>query len=186
MVMSFTAVSSQNDSERTKEFLRLLGSHEERTNAYIFSLVPHWADAQDIIQEVRIRLWEQFDHYDATKDFGVWARTIAYYQVLAYRKTSSRCREQLGLESLELVAKTFDTNVRRFELRSSVMRKCIQKLTAAKRRILLRCYSGHETIRQVAESLGRSFETVRKSVFRTRNQLATCIRQELKDEESSS
>lgn len=172
-----------NESQRTGEFLRLLGIHEERTKAFVFSLVPNWTDAQDIAQDVRLRLWEQFDTYDPSKDFGAWARTIAFYQVLAYRKRLRGRQVQLGQESLELVAATFNASVDHFEARGNALQRCLARLATAKRRILLRCYTGRETIRQVAESLGRSFETVRKSVFRTRTQLASCIKRELGAEE---
>ena len=81
---------SPTNNERTREYLRLLGQHERRLRGFILSLVPNRADADDIAQEVKIRLWEQFDSYDPTKDFGVWARTIAHYQVLTYREKQSR------------------------------------------------------------------------------------------------
>ena len=181
--MSSGTPPSHDAADRTGEFLRLLGRHEERTKAFIFSLVPNWADAQDIAQEVRLRLWEQFDAYDPAKEFGGWARTIAYYQVLAYRKRLHTRQVHLSAEFLETVAAAFNADVDQFEARGSALQRCLDKLTAAKRRLLLRCYSGRETIRQVAESLGRSFDAVRKSVFRTRNQLAACVRQELRGEE---
>jgi RNA polymerase sigma-70 factor, ECF subfamily len=174
---------ASSDSERTAEFLRLLGVHEERINALVFSLVPNWADAQDIAQDVRLRLWEQFDAYDRTKDFGAWARVIAYYQVLAYRKRLRGRHLHFGDEFLQLVAATFDAGIDQFEARSRAMQKCISKLSAVKRRLLLRCYSGRETVRQVADSLGRSFEALRKSVLRTRRQLAACIQRELKSQD---
>jgi RNA polymerase sigma-70 factor, ECF subfamily len=181
--MSSDAPQSSDASQRTSEFLRLLGLHEERTNAFVFSLVPNWADAQDIGQEVRLRLLEQFNNYDPSKDFGAWARTIAYYRVLAYRKRSHGRQVHLSQESLELVAATFNEGVEQFENRGGAFQKCLKKIEASKRQILLRCYSGRESVRHVAESLGRSFDAVRKTVFRTRNQLAECVRQELKNEE---
>ena len=60
---------SPTNDERTREYLRLLGQHERRLLGFILSLVPNWADADDIAQEVKIRLWEQFDKYDPAKDF---------------------------------------------------------------------------------------------------------------------
>ena len=53
---------------------------------FIFSLVPHWADADDVAQEVRIALWNEFDKYDPAKDFAAGPVPIAYYEVLTYRK----------------------------------------------------------------------------------------------------
>ena len=57
---------------RTREFVRLLSVHEQELSGYVISLVPNWADADEVIQETKLRLWVQFDQYDAAKDFGVW------------------------------------------------------------------------------------------------------------------
>lgn len=151
--------------------------------AFIFSLLCNWNDAEDIAQEVRLKLWEQFDQYDPCKDFGVWARTIAYYHVLAFRKRSRRQPMLLSQASLDQVAETFDVDLERLELRTRLLQKCIDKLTESKRRLLLRCYRGRETIRQIAEHMGRSFDMVYKSISRTRSELAKCIERELKRED---
>ena len=66
-----TPSESQTNDERTQQYLTLLGQHEGRLLGFILSLVPNWADADDIAQEVRIRLWKQFDGYDPAKDFAL-------------------------------------------------------------------------------------------------------------------
>ena len=181
--MNASESQDSRPSDRTDQFLRLLGVHEQRTKAFIFSMVPRWADADDIAQEVRLKLWQQFDQYDPSKDFGAWARTIAHYHVLAYRKKSQRQHAQLSPEMIERVAETFDAGAERLEARSRWLHKCLQKLTEAKRRLLLQCYSGSQTIRQIAQGLGRSFDAVRKSVLRSRQQLAKCVDEEMRRED---
>lgn len=74
----------------SEEFVRLLKRHERRLNACVFSLVHNWADAEDILQEVAVDLWRRFAEYDPSRDFGAWACTVAYYQVLSYRKKKGR------------------------------------------------------------------------------------------------
>jgi len=44
------------DSEQTAEFVRLWTVHGQRLYAYILTLVPNRADAQEIYQEVGITL----------------------------------------------------------------------------------------------------------------------------------
>ena len=61
---------SPNDDARTREYLRLLSQYEPRLRGFILTLCPNWADAEDIAQEVKLRLWEQFDEYDPAQDFG--------------------------------------------------------------------------------------------------------------------
>jgi len=72
------------------EFVRLLKRHERRLNGYVLALVQNWNDADDILQAVAVRLWEQFDEYRPDGDFGAWACKIAYYEVLTYRKRKGR------------------------------------------------------------------------------------------------
>ena len=66
MALSGPSINDDN----IQQFLLLLGRHERWLQAFVLSLVPNWADADDIVQEVRICLWQQFDSYDPTKDFG--------------------------------------------------------------------------------------------------------------------
>ena len=91
---------SLQSSARTEDFLRLLDQHESSLRAYILGMVVNWNDAQDLAQETRMRLWQQFANFDQSKDFGAWARAIAYYVVLAHRKAKSRQKRQFSEEFL--------------------------------------------------------------------------------------
>lgn len=75
--MQHDSDSNLDHDDRATEFLRLLNEHERALNAYILTLNPHWADAEDIAQEMRLRLWKQFDKYEPGTDFCAWGRSIA-------------------------------------------------------------------------------------------------------------
>ena len=81
-----------NQDARTREFVQLLTQNERRLYAYILSLVPRWADADDILQETNLRLWEEFDKYLRNTDFASWAMRVAFFQVLTFRKRHGRDR----------------------------------------------------------------------------------------------
>ena len=159
-----------------------MGSHETMLRTFVLSMVPCWSEADDILQEVRIRLWDQVDQYDPTKEFGAWARTIAYYQVLTYREKQTRERTLFVPEFFESVHDQFDSVTPELDGRRDALAKCLQKLDEAKRAVLLRYYSGNETMKQVAQSLGRSIDSIRHSVLRSRKQLATCVEETLRRE----
>ena len=93
--------------DRTEEFLHLLSQHDRVLYGYILALVPRWADADDLAQEMRIRLWQQFDKYRPGTDFGARARSIAYYLVLAHREKTARDRLHFGLPFVESVTAEF-------------------------------------------------------------------------------
>ena len=69
--------SNPADPRSTEQFVELLGRNERQLSAYVLTLVADWNDAHDVLQEVRLRLWQQFADYDPAGDFGAWARSIA-------------------------------------------------------------------------------------------------------------
>ena len=97
------SASLPDGNPKTEQFLKLLGACERSLFAYVYALAPNWQDAEEIMQRVRIRIWQQFDQYEADKSFEAWARAIAYYLVLAYRKEKSRQREFFNERVLEAI-----------------------------------------------------------------------------------
>jgi RNA polymerase sigma-70 factor, ECF subfamily len=175
--------SPRND-QQTRDFLRLLGQHERRLRGFILSLVPNWADGEDIAQEVRIQLWEQFANYDPTKDFGAWARTIAYYQVLTYRKRQSRRRHvAMNDRLMEALAEEVASLSDELEAEQRALADCVEKLPQAKRELLMHYYSGHYTTREIAAEAGRSFDATRQTILRTRLALSDCVTEKLHKED---
>lgn len=168
-------------NHRSRRFVELLGKHEQQLNAYVLALVPNWPDADDIVQQTRIRLWEQFDDYDPDKDFGAWARSIAYYQVLTYRKQSGRRAAMLSSVALEKLASEAE-QVGDLSPRHSALAECLDRLTAAQRELLVQCYGGEESIQQLAQAMGRSVNAIHQSLFRLRKSLYHCVEQRLAGE----
>jgi RNA polymerase sigma-70 factor, ECF subfamily len=175
--------STENSDDRTRQYLRLLAQHERRLRGFILALVPNWADAEDIAQEVKIRLWEQFDNYDPAKDFGAWACTIAHYQVLTYREKQSRRRHVISAKSLELVAQHVTAMSDRLEAGQRALADCFEKLPESKRDLLMRYYSGRHTMREVAAELGQTFDATRHAILRTRIALRECVEDSLHEED---
>ena len=166
----------------TTAFLQLLGKHEHNLRAFVASLVPQWTDADEIVQQTRILLWQEFGRYDPTKDFGAWARTIAYYQVLTFRKTSSRHAELSDPRFLECVAQEFEVVSDELHARNKALEACLQKLAEASRVLIVRYYAGQETMLDIAAATGRTVDAVKHSIIRTRDVLSRCVADTLKQE----
>jgi len=166
-------------SDRTKEYLRLLGQEERRLRGFILSLVPNWADADDIAQEVRIRLWEQFHTFQPGGDFGAWARSIAYYEVLTFRRKQARRREVLSTDSLEAIAKEVALMSDELDAAIQALKDCFEKLPQAKRELLMQYYAGASSTREIAAAMGRSFDATRQAILRTRLALRDCVEKAL-------
>jgi RNA polymerase sigma-70 factor (ECF subfamily) len=164
-----------NSDANTERFVELLGAHERELIAYVYALTMNWNDAQEIMQRVRIRLWQQFDSYDEAKPFGAWARAVSYYLVLAFRKEKSRQREYFAEAVLELVSETYERGVDQAVQRREALMKCLDKLSAEQRGVVDRCYANNEKIVDVAQQMGITSGALRQSLFRIRKSLQDCV-----------
>ena len=130
-----------DDDCRNAEFVRLLKKHDRRLAAYIFSLVPDWNDAEDIVQNTCVRLWEQFDQYRSDEDFGTWACTIGHYEVMTYRKRT--CREKLHYSSevVDALAVQVAIEHNSTESQLAALADCTRRLSESACKLLDLCYA---------------------------------------------
>ena len=120
-------------------------------------------------------MWQQFDRFDPSKDFGAWARTIAYYQVLKYRKTMGRERLQFNSELLGVLADRAAVRCDELATRQSYLIECLAKLSDFKRQVIRLYYCLGMTAKAVAEKLGRNVTATEKALVRARHELHDCI-----------
>src|SRR3954453_7541652 len=60
-----------------QQFLSLFLRSEREIFRYVASLVPNVADAEDIVQQTALVLWEKFSAYDPALPFTPWACRFA-------------------------------------------------------------------------------------------------------------
>jgi RNA polymerase sigma-70 factor, ECF subfamily len=169
------ASSADRANDRGSDFVQLLTQHERRLEGFVLALLPNWHDAEEVLQDTKLRLWQQFSEYDPTKDFGAWACTIAYYQVLAVRRRSQADHALLGEQFLEKVAAKVNQMASLAVDREDAAARCLRRLSETKQALLRHCYAGRQTIVQVATQLGRSADSVRQELLRIRRTLHQCI-----------
>lgn len=156
-----------------QRFVELLGAHERPVFRYIYSLTANWNDAEEVMQRVRLRLWQQFEMYDEQKSFAGWARAIAYYIVLAYRKEKSR---RIFSESvMDQLRITYDDAAEDVSERHEAMLSCLEKLSPEKRELVVDYYSSYGAAEQVAEKVGMTATALRQNLYRIRKKLHQCI-----------
>ena len=172
-----------NNECRSQEFVRLFQRSERTLYGYILSLVPNLAAADEISQETSLRLWEQFEQFDPDTDFVAWACTIAYYQVLTYRKKAGRERVRFDSELLKVLADRVATRHEELAARQSHMIDCLAHLGEFKRHIIRLYYNFGMSANAVAEKLGRNVTAVEKTLARARHALRDCVEAAMRREE---
>src|SRR6185436_5699701 len=68
---------SEDQAAAQQRFLSLFLRSEREVFRYVAALVPHVADAEDIVQQTALVLWEKFDDYNSSQPFTPWACRFA-------------------------------------------------------------------------------------------------------------
>jgi RNA polymerase sigma-70 factor, ECF subfamily len=164
---------------REREFLRFLVSHEIRLRAFALSLIPNWADAEEVLQEANLILWRKFGQFQPGTDFFAWASRILFLQARNFRKVQSRQKLRFGDEFFDAVAKRTVELSDELADRQQVLGDCIARLKPEMRDMLRRRYEDGATAKSVAESLGRSAAAIHQALSRVRKVLFDCVNRAL-------
>jgi len=168
-------------SREGQRFVELLGAHERELFGYIFSLTANWDDSQEVMQRLRIRVWEQFARYDQERPFGAWARAIAYYLVLAFRKERSRQREYFTERVIQLLDEAYAKSNEVVGQSREALVECLAKLPANKQKLVTDYYSPGGAA-ELVRTLGMTANSLRQSVHRIRRTLYECVQRKLRAE----
>jgi RNA polymerase sigma-70 factor, ECF subfamily len=172
-----------NCDPRREEFVRLFQQHERGLYGYILALVPNVVAADEVSQDTNLLLWKEFNRSDSIRDFGAWARTIAYYQVLTYRKATNRERLQFDSELLDVLADRAAARWDQLAARQNYLMDCLPQLSEFKQQVIRLCYRFEMTAKAIAEQLGRKVAVVEKTLVRSRLALRECIETAMRREE---
>jgi len=174
-----------NDSSREAEFLRQLAGSYRDLFASAMAIVGKRDDADDVIQEVCVVLWQKYDEFEQGTNFRKWACTFAFNIAKAYaRKQRRRRGVGLGDQALARVVQMRSAGSELFELRREMLRNCMDKLNEADRRFLSDCYRTPTSLGEFAQCKGRTVSSVYSKLKRLRRALTKCVQSysEMEDE----
>jgi RNA polymerase sigma-70 factor (ECF subfamily) len=174
---------TEGDS-KVKLFLAQFLKAERRIFAYILTLLPHRADAEDLLQQVSLIMWEKFDAQAPPGDFAAWGSRIAYFKIRDHRRTLRRSRVIFSDAMLERVAQALaDRAVElRLDERHEAMVRCLEKLERRDRELLAERFKEGTTTRSAAERVGLSVDAFYKAMARIRRLLDDCVTRTLASE----
>jgi RNA polymerase sigma-70 factor, ECF subfamily len=158
-----------------EQFVRLLTKHQDALFRYIFALLPHEADARDVLQETSVALNRKFAEYDAARPFASWAYKFAYLEVLKHRERSRRLIPPMDVETLALLAKERDEEDGPLQARLQALTHCLEKLPPTDRQLIQARYSKQFQADELAGRTGQSRRTLFRNLERIRHLLMHCI-----------
>jgi len=174
-------VTNSGNQNRYDEFVDLFSGHARRIYGYVYTMLPRWADADDVFQETSRVLWQKFGEYQSGTSFFAWARQVARYQVLFFRQQQHRSRVTFSDAFLDAVAVAAAENTERLEAEQRALAECMEKLKARERDIILSRFTPEATTRSVAARLGMTTGAVYKSLGRIQATLLKCIEEAMNE-----
>jgi RNA polymerase sigma-70 factor (ECF subfamily) len=165
-----------DSSPQHEQFVERFVRSQDRIYAYVVTLLPNRADAEEVFQQTSLALWKKWQQFDASRDFVRWACGMAHYEALTFlRKQPDRGRIALSEDVLSEVAKDRLELHDVLEARRTALRHCLDRLKREKRHLLERCYAGKDNIKDIAAELGQSPNVVYMTLKRLRRVLFDCI-----------
>jgi RNA polymerase sigma-70 factor (ECF subfamily) len=155
---------------------QLFVRHQPALLAYVLSLEPSYADAQDIVQEVFLAVSRKADSWSAGTNFTAWVFAIARFEVLHFQRRRARAGRRLDEEVVELLQDTVGLpDVDDFERQLRMLQGCLQQLAPRARELILLRYHQGDKPEQIATIVGWSINAVRVALTRARQSLRRCL-----------
>jgi RNA polymerase sigma-70 factor, ECF subfamily len=167
------------ENPRQDEFLSLYLQHKLRVDAYVRSLVPNRADADELLQDIATVLWRKFDDFEIGTRFDHWAGRIAQRHVFNF----FRHRQRESLFFNEYVFTALAEEVMRqndnWDDRRDALASCLKELSQPDRELVKARFLSGATNREAARLAGRSESAVSRALSRIYATLLGCVQRRL-------
>ena len=175
MVEENDNASEASEEQKNELFLRLLMTNQKEIYAFVLSLYPDPAGADDILQETATVLWKKFDEFQLGTNFKAWAIKVAHNIVLNYWRKRSNCPVKFSSEMVNILSEQLAKTEDRSDDRIQVLKQCLSKLKKDDLRLINMRYFQNMTIRSLADHLNRPLAGLYKTMSRTHYFLLECI-----------
>jgi RNA polymerase sigma-70 factor (ECF subfamily) len=166
---------SEDKNAAQQRFLSLFLRNEREIFRYVAVLVPNVADAEDIVQQTALALWEKFDAYDPNQPFTPWACRFALYKTKQWVERRQRWQALLEHGLAEELAQRREELRPEIETRLTHLEGCLNKLPAGQRSMVEGYYYRRDSVEKLAENSGRTVAATYKTLQRVRQALQVCI-----------
>ncbi len=150
--------------------------------AFLVSLLRNPTDADDVLQETNIILWQKAGDFDPSRDFMPWAFRIAQFQAMAHLKRKQRSRMTFDDDLLGQIADEAVAEAAELEPRRAALAECLGRLAPDQRQLVARRYEPGGSVNDMARERGTTPKALSEMLRRIRRALMRCIERRLAQE----
>lgn len=158
-------------SEKEHRLNHLINQHLKPIYNYVYRIVGNRDEADDITQEVFIKIWKNLDKINTQKNFQIWLFKVARNATIDHLRkkksilfsalnTQKHEQEELFEETLPDVEPLPDEIFQRKELRKD-LENILTKIRPDFKEIILLHYMENLTLENIAEIIDRPVNTVK-------------------------
>ncbi len=166
---------ADHSSATQQQFLSLFLQSEREIFRYVMALVPNVTDAEDIVQQTALSLWQKFDAYDPVQPFTPWACRFALNKTRQWIERRQRWQALLDKGLAEELAQRREVLEPEIEQRLRHLEACVKRLPQAQRVLLEGYYYQRASVEQLAGRSGRTVAATYKVLQRIRHGLQLCM-----------
>lgn len=163
--------------QKIQEFIRVLSGGQLRIYTYIMAVVANRNDADDIMQQTMLMMWQKFDTFEPGTDIVAWGIAIARYLIMEFRrkqKKDSRIRfSERTFVELEREAKG---RLEDTEDYVKSLRHCVEKLSSRDKTLVDLRYEQGVTVKDISIRMSRTVQNVYYHLSRIHSLLLACVR----------
>ena len=157
------------------DFLRRFTKAQPALRRYVLAHLPDFHQAEDVLQEVAVVLWDRREEFDPSRNFEAWAFGITRNKLLHSRRDVATRRMVLTGEISERLAEKLSSPEARPAPRHGRLKECLGRLAARAREVVEMKYDRDLSAEAIAEVTGSSANAVRILLCRVRRSLARCL-----------
>src|SRR5258708_8690922 len=162
-----------------RRFLQHFVANERLLTGYVLAATGDFHEAQDLLQEVSVALWESFDRYDEGRPFRTWALGVARHKVLDWRERKGRRDRTLSMEVLDAVGRIEVEETALLAERRPLLQECMETLPSHLRELVELRYGDGLHLDEVASRVKKAVGAVQMIFVRIRRALRDCVDRKL-------
>ena len=157
-----------------------------RLGAFVGGLLRDAHAAEDVIQEVWVRLAAEVEKGTVFENQPAWCRAVAKNLILKHWRRQRNAKVIADSEVLEVflarVDQAFaetDESGDLWERRQQALDDCVAVLPEKSRRLLSLRYEGRVPVEEISRRVGQRFDAVTNALYRLRQALSDCVERKL-------
>lgn len=150
-------------------FEKIVKLFERRVYGFVYRHVNNREDAEDLTQEVFIKLFKKFATYDTAQTFTTWLFTIATNTIYDHLRKIRGKQDLLIIDDPDMPLETADASNAYISVEASVdVGKALEKIKPTYRTVLLLFYRDELSCEEIAGILKKPIGTIKTHLARAR------------------